>query len=263
MPAADTDRSWDKPSLDRVVAILRQSRSLLFITGAGISADSGLPTYRGIGGLYNANDTEEGLPIEELLSGSMLRRRPELTWKYLGQIERAARRATFNRGHQVIAEMEAHFPRVWTLTQNIDDFHRRAGSQNVLEIHGNLYRLLLHGLRGHGRRWPTTAACASRRGAPSVPARCGPTWCCSAKCCPPRRLERLYEECQTGFDAVFSIGTTSVFPYIAEPVRWAASQGRPTIEINPARSTVSDLVDVKFSAGAAAALDAIWRQYQG
>ena len=80
---------------------------------------------------------------------------------------------------------------------------------------------------------------------------------------PTATLERLYEECQTGFDAVFSIGTTSVFPYIAQPVRWAAGLGRPTIEINPAQSTVSDLVDVKLSAGAAAALDAIWRQYQG
>jgi NAD-dependent deacetylase len=261
MPATDTAHSWDQPSLDRVVDILRRSRSLLFITGAGISADSGLPTYRGIGGLYNQNQTEEGLPIEEILSGPMLHRRPELTWKYLGQIERAARAATFNRGHQVIAEMEAHFPRVWTLTQNIDDFHHRAGSRNVLEIHGNLYRLQCMGC---GAR--QTVADYS---ALTIPPRCGacggmlrPEVVLFGELLPAETLERLWRECQAGFDAVFSIGTTSVFPYIAEPVRWAASSGRPTVEINPARSEVSDLVDVKLSAGAAAALDALWRRYR-
>jgi NAD-dependent deacetylase len=72
-----------------VVDILARSRSVLFITGAGISADSGLPTYRGIGGLYNVEHPEEGFPIEEILSGKMLRYRPDLTWKYLSQIEQA------------------------------------------------------------------------------------------------------------------------------------------------------------------------------
>ena len=95
----------------RVVELLSASRSLLFITGAGISADSGLPTYRGIGGLYDVEVTEEGIPIEEVLSGRMMQVRPELTWKYLAEIGRAALAARFNRGHEVIAEMEAHFER--------------------------------------------------------------------------------------------------------------------------------------------------------
>src|SRR5208282_1824032 len=128
-------------AIDRVVKQLAKSKSLLFITGAGVSADSGLPTYRGIGGLYDVEHPEEGFPIEEILSGNMIRHRPELTWKYLGQVERAARGATFNRGHEVITAMEACFPRVWTLTQNIDGFHRAAGSKNVLEIHGRLDQL--------------------------------------------------------------------------------------------------------------------------
>ncbi len=78
------------PAINSVVKILKQSKSLLFITGAGISADSGLPTYRGIGGLYNCN-TNEGLPIEKLLSGETMQKSPELTWKYLSQIEQASR----------------------------------------------------------------------------------------------------------------------------------------------------------------------------
>ena len=64
-----------------------------------------------------------------------------MTWKYLAQIADAASHATYNRAHEVIAEMERHFPRVWTLTQNVDGFHRLAGSQNVIEIHGNMRSL--------------------------------------------------------------------------------------------------------------------------
>src|SRR5436309_4386394 len=99
-------------AIDRVVHLLEQSRSLLFITGAGLSADSGLPTYRGVGGLYDRGTTEEGFAIEEMLSGEMFRNRPEWTWKYLRQVEEACRGAQFNRGHTVVAEMERHFPRV-------------------------------------------------------------------------------------------------------------------------------------------------------
>ena len=109
-----------------IVRALQRSQSILFVTGAGISADSGLPTYRGIGGLYDIELTEEGYPIEEVLSGPMFQANPELTWKYLGQIANAARGATYNRAHEVIAEIEQHFPRVWTLTQNVDGFHRSA-----------------------------------------------------------------------------------------------------------------------------------------
>src|SRR5690348_1666042 len=112
-------------AIDAVVKLLEQCRSLLFITGAGVSADSGLPTNRGIGGLYSGNDTVDGLLIEEVLSGEMMRRRPDLTWKYLGQIEQRCRGARCNRAHEVMAEMEREFQRVWILTQNVDGFHRQ------------------------------------------------------------------------------------------------------------------------------------------
>ena len=69
-----------------LVSLLEDARRVLMITGAGLSADSGVPTYRGIGGLYDVDVTEEGYPIEEILSGPMLDQQPELTWKYLVQI---------------------------------------------------------------------------------------------------------------------------------------------------------------------------------
>ena len=72
---------------------LREADSILFVTGAGLSADSGLPTYRGVGGLYERETTEEGVPIEVALSGGMLRRDPALCWRYLREIGLATRGA--------------------------------------------------------------------------------------------------------------------------------------------------------------------------
>jgi NAD-dependent deacetylase len=69
--------------IDAVVALQRKAKCILFIAGAGISADSGLPTYRGLGGLYENDQTEDGIPIEIALTGETLRRKPEVTWKYL------------------------------------------------------------------------------------------------------------------------------------------------------------------------------------
>ena len=90
--------------INRVAARLMTCRRLLFITGAGLSADSGLPTYRGVGGLYNRGATEDGMAIEEALSGAMMDRDPALCWKYIMQIESACRGAAPNRGHELIAD---------------------------------------------------------------------------------------------------------------------------------------------------------------
>ena len=131
----------DNATIDALVRILKKARSILFITGAGVSAESGIPTYRGIGGLYNVDTTEDGVAIEEALSASMLAKNPALTWKYLAQIGLAVQGARHNRAHEVIAEMESRFLRVWTLTQNVDGFHLAAGAKNVIEAHGNMHSL--------------------------------------------------------------------------------------------------------------------------
>ncbi len=95
--------------------------------------------YRGLGGLYNG-ETEDGLPIEVALSGPTLRRDPALCWKYLAEIGRACLQAEPNAGHVAIAELQRRKPGAWVLTQNIDGFHRRAGSppDRLIEIHGQL-----------------------------------------------------------------------------------------------------------------------------
>ncbi|MBC8877333.1 MAG: NAD-dependent protein deacylase [Planctomycetes bacterium] len=247
--------------IDQVVDHLEASRSLLLITGAGISADSGLPTYRGIGGLYNVNDTEEGLPIEELLSGRTMSRAPELTWKYLAQIARACQGATYNRAHEVAAEMEKHFDRLWVLTQNVDGFHRAAGSKRIVDIHGDLHDLMCTACD-----YRETVTDYSEISVPPFCPRCDaivrPDVVLFGEMLPMVKVELLHGELEEGFDLVFTIGTTSVFPYIVEPVIAARRMGRPTIEINPGATDVSDLVDIKLPLRAAAAMDAIWSRYQ-
>lgn len=146
--------------LDRVAEQLGRARRALFITGAGLSADSGLPTYRGVGGLYEGMATEDGMSIETVLSGATFARRPELTWKYLLQVERACRSATFNAGHRFIARLERRVAKVVVLTQNVDGLHRRAGSTCVFDIHGDLHELLCTGC-GRRRRVESYAGLAA------------------------------------------------------------------------------------------------------
>ncbi len=251
--------SDDREKIGDVAGILREAESILFITGAGISADSGLPTYRGIGGLYNHDRTEEGIRIEDALSGDMMRSRPHITWKYLLQIERACRGARFNCAHEVIAAFEREYPRVWVLTQNIDGFHRDAGSKNVIDIHGDL-----HDLSCPGCAWRERVT--DYREVERVPLcpECGriirPEVVLFGERLPYRQVSVLQEELERGFDIVFSVGTTSTFPYIAEPVFMARYYGRPTVEINPGRSEISDAFDFAIRAGAAETLDALWAE---
>ena len=245
----------DSAVVARIVGELRHARRLLLITGAGISADSGLPTYRGIGGLYNDQATEENFSIETALSGSMLEAHPAITWKYLGQIESACRGARFNDAHTIIAEWQDRFD-VCVLTQNIDGFHRDAGSRNLIEIHGDIHDLFC-------TRCDYTATVPDYRELtmpPSCP-RCQmlvrPRVVLFGEALPSAAIQHLYAELDRGFDLVFSIGTTSVFPYIAGPVAQASQAGIPTVEINPGDTHVTRLVDYKLAAGAAVSLRAI------
>jgi len=111
----------------RVAEALTHGERILLITGAGLSADSGLPTYRGDGGLYNGL-TPDGLPITKAVSRSMLKSDPALCWKYLAEIARACLSGKPNPSHFAIAELQARKPHCWVVTQNVDGYHLAAGS---------------------------------------------------------------------------------------------------------------------------------------
>ena len=250
------DPSAFAATLDLVAEHLATARRILFITGAGISADSGLPTYRGIGGLYNGGLTEEGIRIEDALSGEMLAARPDITWKYLAQIEHNCRGAGPNDAHRAIARLEAEFASVVVFTQNIDGLHQQAGSRNVIPIHGDVHQLRCESC---GQR--EIVESLEARQLPPVCNACGeimrPEVVLFGEMLPEAELERFYAELERGFDLVFSIGTTSVFPYIAQPVIWAERAGIPTVEINPCETRVTSYVSYKLPLGAAVAMNAL------
>ena len=252
----------DPDIVARVSARLAQARSALFITGAGISADSGLPTYRGVGGLYEDADTEEGMPIEVALSGHMLSLRPEVAWKHIAMVEQACRGARPNRGHEIIARLQERMERVWVLTQNVDGFHGDAGSQNLIEIHGNV-----HHLRCVECDYRATVADYSGLEVPPSCPRCGalvrPDVVLFGEMLSMDKLGRLNREMAQGFDIVFSVGTTSGFPYIAAPVLEARARGWITVEINPGQSEVSEVVEYRLRSGAKDSLEAIWQHLTG
>jgi len=231
---------------------------VLFVTGAGISADSGLPTYRGIGGLYEPDETDDGIPIEAALSGAMFQRDPAITWKYIHQIESSCRDAGPNRAHEAIAELEDRFDRVWTLTQNVDGLHHTAGSTQVIDIHGDVHWLLCTQC-GHRWRVESYAGLPIPPTCPECDSLVRPEVVLFGEMLPVDRVRVLQEQLMRGFDAVFSIGTTSVFPYIAQPVIDARRRGGLTVEINPGVSEVSQVVTHRLRTGAAATMDALVR----
>ena len=240
-----------------IARLLLQSERVLFITGAGVSADSGLPTYRGLGGLYEEEITDEGFPIEEALSGEMMTQRPDVTWKYLLQIERNCRGAAPNLAHQVIAELERVVPEVLVFTQNVDGLHVAAGSHRVIEVHGNL-----HYLQCTHCRFQTRVESYVGLGDPPLCPKCfspiRPSVVLFGEALPHSAVSALEDAFATDFDLVFSIGTSSLFPYVVEPVLWARAAGTPTVEINPDDTRISSIVDFPIRAGAAEAMGRIW-----
>src|SRR5262245_43796827 len=252
----------DRKLVDDVARLLAGAQSALFITGAGLSADSGLPTYRGVGGLYDRNPTDDGRPIETTLSGPMMAARPETVWKYIHDVELACRHAQPNRGHEIMALLEERIPRVVVFTQNVDGFHRTAGSKNVIAIHGDI-----HDLRCTRCEWKKTVPDYATLTFPPRCPRCAsvvrPDVVLFGEPLPDAPFQQFEAEVARGFDIVFSIGTSALFPYVARPVLLAKSEGRPTVEINPARTDLSDIVDFRLAAGARHSLRALWIALKG
>lgn len=107
-------------------------KKLIVLTGAGISAESGLATFRDSGGLW------EGYQVEDVATPEAWRKNQELVLEFYNQRRKAALEAKPNRGHAILAEMENDFD-VTIITQNVDDLHERAGSTNVIHLHGSLF----------------------------------------------------------------------------------------------------------------------------
>lgn len=249
------------PSL---AARLRGADSFGVITGAGISAESGIPTYRGKGGIYD--DPEQGDRTIEALSAPTLRSNPDRAWQAIAKIAGAAHGASPNAAHHALVQIERRASRFVLLTQNVDGFHAQAGSRNLIDIHGDTFKLVCMQCGWHGDlgREPGHEPCIQTIVATGKAPRCAcggtirPDVVFFGEMLPTAKVQRLHAEFYTNPpDVIISVGTSSMFPYIVEPVLLAAQRGRLTIEINPENTDISPYVDFHLKATASRALIAI------
>lgn len=118
-----------------VAELLRKVKRVAVLTGSGISAESGIPTFRGKEGLWRQ------FRAEDLATPEAFERDPALVWEWYNWRRGLMSRVEPNPGHKVLARWERLFPQFALITQNIDGLHRRAGSGNILELHGNIWKL--------------------------------------------------------------------------------------------------------------------------
>lgn len=113
--------------------MLGSARSVTVLTGAGASAESGIPTFRGPGGLWKQ------FRPEELATPGAFARDPKFVWEWYDYRRNLIAQALPNPGHRALARLEERCPRFTLITQNVDDLHERAGSKNVLHVHGSIW----------------------------------------------------------------------------------------------------------------------------
>lgn len=223
---------------------LVKGRPLTVLTGAGVSVESGLPTFRGPGGLW------EGVKPEELATEEAFRRDPAKVWRWYGWRLSLVRKARPNAGHIALARMDRLLPRMTLVTQNVDGLHRTAGSRNLLELHGSILKTRC---TAEGTVQPApenldalphcTACGALLRPAvvwfgESLPEE---TW---------RAAERAARECAV----LLVVGTSSVVAPASTLAVSAVRAGARLFEINPEETPVAPLAEGVFRATSAEVL---------
>jgi NAD-dependent deacetylase len=227
---------------------IRAVRSASVLTGAGVSAESGVPTFRGADGVWSKYDWRVLATREGFLKD------PELVWEWyqLRQVEVAKARP--NRAHEVIADMERHFESFAVLTQNIDGFHARAGSKRIIELHGNMWRLRCERdgtvvtLNEPVKEIPPLCQC----GAPMRP---DVVW--FGEQLPGAAVDEASEVARTS-ELMFVVGTSAVvYPAAALPVITKNSGGM-VIEVNTEPTEVSTYADMSIIGRAGEVMPVLW-----
>jgi len=215
---------------------LRSARSVAALTGAGVSAESGVPTFR---------DAQTGLWAKfdptELATPSAFARNPKFVWDWYAWRRELLAGARPNAGHLALAALERRVARFHLITQNVDGLHQAAGSSDVIELHGSIGRIRCS--RGCG----TVARWAVAQG--DLPPRCAgcgaflrPDVVWFEEMLPPDALAAA-EDAARHCDVLLVIGTAAeVYPAAALP-RSARACGATVVEINPQPTALSDAVD--------------------
>jgi len=213
--------------------LVRSHRRVVFFTAAGMSAESGVPTYRGKGGIWKEYD------YETCACQQAVERDPARSWDFHNYRRKlvAARRP--NRGHQLIADAEAARPGTTVVTQNIDGLHQLAGSRNVHELHGSLWQV----------RCDACGARREYREAPPVQMHCpyGLWWrpdiVWFGDSLPGEVIEsamQATEHC----DLLISSGTSALVYPAAQMPRYARKAGAKLVEVNPEPTPMSAAYDL-------------------
>lgn len=217
--------------ISHIAKRLRQASRVVVLTGAGVSAESGVPTFR---------DAQTGLweqyRAEDLASPDAFRRNPRLVWDWYAWRRELVCQAQPNAGHYALAELERIIPEFTLITQNVDSLHHRAGSHNVIELHGNIARIICADERVIIESWDD-----SGEEPPRCP-HCGgllrPDVVWFGEPLPKSALARAMaasRECEV----FLVVGTSSQVYPAAELPYYALESGAVVIEINPTTTSLS------------------------
>jgi NAD-dependent deacetylase len=231
---------------------LHGARRITVLTGAGASAASGIPTFRGAGGLWKQ------VRAETLASADGFADNPRLVWEWYDWRRRLISQARPNVAHHALAAWTRAHPGVTLITQNVDGLHERAGSERVLCLHGSIWRLRCWADcdRGH-EGWedlrvpldPLPPHC------PHCAALARPAVVWFGEALDPAVLDAAVRACAC--DVFLSVGTSSVVYPAASLIHQARSHGAYTVEINPDATDAAGLVDLAIAAKAEDVLAAI------
>jgi NAD-dependent deacetylase len=222
---------------------LRRARRVTILTGAGVSAASGVPTFRGTGGLWRQ------FRAEDLATPGAFSRDPVLVWEWYAWRRELISECRPNPAHEVIARWSRTFERCTVVTQNVDDLHVQAGTANLLRVHGSLWELSC---------WRACGAAPWRDESvpfqalpPSCPAcgglaRPGVVW--FGESLPSRELEAAAAACDC--DVFLTVGTSSLVYPAAGLVHEAMRRGAFTAEINLDATPASHEVDIAIHGSA-------------
>jgi NAD-dependent deacetylase len=231
--------------LSSIRAWIASAQSIAVLTGAGISAESGIPTFRDAGGLW------KNFRAEDLATPQAFARDPKFVWEWYDWRRSLIAKAEPNAGHRALAELEKRIRRFTLITQNVDGLHDRAGSKHILKVHGDIWTLRCT-LCGRERHDP-------RPSLPELPPLCmcggiarpGVVW--FGENLPPE-IWLQAEQATSAASLFLVIGTSALVQPAAGLVHLAKASGAKVVEVNPAETPVSGMVDFSWRVPAAEAL---------